>query len=92
MELQMARKLMMDLEKRIQQLLDDSQHHDEEVKSLVMRIKLRDDENKKDKDTINYLLDEVDNLKLQIKVLERDQGIIRTGLIKANETINGLLS
>ena len=42
----MARKLMMDLEKRIQQLLNDTQLHDEEVKSLVYRIKLRDDESK----------------------------------------------
>jgi len=88
----MARKLMMDLEKRIQQLLDDAQHHDEEVKSLVMRIKLRDDENKKDKEEINDLIDELDKFKMKNTILERDQEILREGLIGANKTINGLLS
>ena len=88
----MARKLMMDLEKRIQQLLNDAQHHDEEVKSLVMRIKLRDDENKKDKEEINDLIDELDKFKMKNTILERDQEILREGLIGANKTINGLLS
>ena len=88
----MARKLMMDLEKRIQQLLNDAQHHDEEVKSLVMRIKLRDDENKKDKEEINDLIDELDKFKMKNTILEHDQEILREGLIGANKTINGLLS
>ena len=88
----MARKLMMDLEKRIQQLLNDAQHHDEEVKSLVMRIKLRDDESKKDKEEINDLIDELDKFKMKNTILERDQEILREGLIGANKTINGLLS
>ena len=88
----MARKFMMDLEKRIQQLLDDTQHHDEEVKSLVMRIKLRDDESKKDKEEINDLIDELDKFKMKNTILEHDQEILREGLIGANKTINGLLS